>query len=83
VAATTYLVYTDLVPQVDLIAMKHGYKIDVLNQDDEWVQIGLTREDQERIAHSINCEQCHHPMNEHFGSGYGGCVLCPEGFCHD
>lgn len=45
VVATTQLIYRDLVDQVDLIAMRHGYSSEVLNQDDEWVQIGFTREE--------------------------------------
>lgn len=45
VAATTYLIYRDLVKQVDLIAMRHGYSCEVLNEDEEWVQVGFTREE--------------------------------------
>lgn len=39
----TYLVYSDLCKQLDLVAMKHGYVFDVLNDDGVWAQVGFTR----------------------------------------
>lgn len=45
IAATTYLVFSRLIGQIDLIAMRHGYKFDILHDDGTWAQIGVTRLD--------------------------------------
>lgn len=43
IAAATYLVFSELVEQVDLIAMKYGYAFDILHNDGTWAQVGVTR----------------------------------------
>lgn len=43
IAAATFLVFSQLKHQVDLIAMKHNYTSEVLHDDGEWAQIGVTR----------------------------------------
>ncbi len=47
ILASTCLVYSDLVPQMDLIAMRHGYRCDVLHDDETWAQVGFTRIEEE------------------------------------
>lgn len=46
IAAATFLIYTTLIEQVDLIAMRHGYTSEVLHRDETWCQIGVTRNDE-------------------------------------
>lgn len=45
IAATTELIRTALIPQLDLIAMRYGYRLDVLIHQPAWSHIGFTRED--------------------------------------
>jgi hypothetical protein len=47
IAASTYLIYVDLIDQLDLIAMRFNYKTEVLYQDEYWVQVGVMRIDGE------------------------------------
>lgn len=39
----TFLIYSTLIRQVDLIAMRYNYATEVLHDDDTWCQIGITR----------------------------------------
>lgn len=43
IAATTFLIFSRLTHQVDLIAMRHNYHMDILHDDGTWAQIGVTR----------------------------------------
>ena len=46
IAATTGLFRTDLTPQIDLIAMRYGYHVDLLAEpEDGWSHLGFTREE--------------------------------------
>lgn len=82
IAATSYLVFSDLAEQVDLIAMKYDYTTDILHDDGTWAQIGVTRNDAPNLPQSLACPTCNHPLNEHFGDNYVGCVLCEGGLCN-
>lgn len=42
-AAATALVYSEMLTQLDLLAMAHGYTCDVLNADEVWTHVGFTR----------------------------------------
>lgn len=44
-AAMSDLVYAPLEKQLDLVAMRHGYRMDVLARFDHWVHVGFTRLD--------------------------------------
>ena len=45
ILATTFLIYSELISQVDLIAMRYGYSMEVLHREDPWAQVGVTRID--------------------------------------
>lgn len=41
--STTLIVYRNLVKQIDLIAMKNGFRTVVTAEDEHWAQIEVTR----------------------------------------
>lgn len=49
IAATLRVVHTSNVSQLDLVAMRHGYRLDVIDGHgidvEGWTHVGLTRED--------------------------------------
>lgn len=50
VCAATALVYSDLVTQIDLLAMAHGYTCDILMEDHFWTHLGFTRIEKDEDA---------------------------------
>lgn len=38
-------IYSDLIPQADLIAMKEGWKTEIVDEDEEWATLQFVRSD--------------------------------------